>query len=104
MFEFLLTTKPWYNLKSQFVRFQSFIVYFSYKHIVEDKSTKAFTVDKKKKVWEKIKNDYNCSGETGSRNSKQLKGAYGSWTTLPVFSKYSEGYGIKRIYGLDHAT
>jgi hypothetical protein len=23
--------------------------------------------------------------------------AYGSWTTLPVFSKYSEGYGIKCI-------
>jgi hypothetical protein len=30
--------------------------------------------------------------------------AYGSWTTLPVFSNYSEGYGIKCIYGLDHAT
>jgi hypothetical protein len=30
--------------------------------------------------------------------------AYGSWTTLPVFSKYFEGYGIKCIYGLDHGT
>jgi hypothetical protein len=52
------------------------ILYFSYKHIVEDKSTKAFMVDRKKKAWEQIENHYNCSAETGSRNSKQLKVLY----------------------------
>jgi hypothetical protein len=52
------------------------ILYFSYKDIVEDKSTKAFMVDRKKKAWELIENHYNCSAETGSRNSKQLKVLY----------------------------
>jgi hypothetical protein len=50
------------------------ILYFSYKDIVEDKSTKAFMVDRK--AWEQIENHYNCSAETGPRNSKQLKVLY----------------------------
>jgi hypothetical protein len=33
-------------------------------------------VDRKKKAWELIENHYNCSAETGSRNSKQLKVLY----------------------------
>jgi hypothetical protein len=33
-------------------------------------------IDRKKKAWELIENHYNCSAETGSRNSKQLKVLY----------------------------
>ncbi|CAH1371630.1 unnamed protein product, partial [Tenebrio molitor] len=47
-----------------------------YKHIVEDKCTKAFMVQKKNSVWEEIATNFNACAETGSRSSKQLRVLY----------------------------
>ncbi|KAF5297226.1 hypothetical protein FQR65_LT10042 [Abscondita terminalis] len=47
-----------------------------YKNIIEDKSTKAFMVDRKNSAWEEIALNFNSCAETGTRTSKQLKVLY----------------------------
>lgn len=52
------------------------ILFFRYKHIIEDKSTKSFCVDKKIKAWQRIASEYNASAESGDRTAKQIKMLY----------------------------
>lgn len=47
-----------------------------YRDIIEDKCTKAFAVNRKQAVWERITNEFNNFAETGTRTMKQLKILY----------------------------
>lgn len=48
----------------------------SYKHIVENKRTDNSSVKQKLEAWEKIRDVYNASSETGPRTIKQLHALY----------------------------
>ncbi|KYB29525.1 hypothetical protein TcasGA2_TC034540 [Tribolium castaneum] len=43
-----------------------------YNHVIEDKSTKAWAVQKKAEAWEEIAEKFNCLAESGARTAEQL--------------------------------
>lgn len=51
-------------------------LYSRHANVIENKSTKAYFINKKKLVWQKVVEEYNSSAETGARTEKQLKVLY----------------------------
>lgn len=50
--------------------------YFSYRKVLEDKSSNIQIIDKKKSAWEQIQREFCAASTTGSRTIPQLKVFY----------------------------
>lgn len=56
--------------------FKTYFLHSRHSDIIENKSTKAYFIDKKKLAWQKVVEAYNSAAETGPRTEKQLKVLY----------------------------